>query len=51
MAKALFDAHGTMPRLVQLHGHNHFSSSLHLNGRDTYLGGQILDFCRSLTPV
>lgn len=44
LAGALLDRRGAAP-LVVLRGHNHFSGILHLNGRDPYLGAQILDFC------
>jgi len=40
--------HGRWPRFVHLSGHNHLSSTMHLNSPDTYLGERILDFCGAL---
>ncbi|MGH8227109.1 MAG: alpha/beta hydrolase fold domain-containing protein [Steroidobacteraceae bacterium] len=35
--------HGRWPRLVHMVGHNHLSSTMHLNTPDTFLGETILD--------
>ncbi len=35
---------GRLPFFVHLTGHNHLSSTMHLNTRDTYLGERIQDF-------
>ncbi|HTT02704.1 MAG TPA: alpha/beta hydrolase [Steroidobacteraceae bacterium] len=36
--------HGRWPQFVHLSGHNHLSSTMHLNSPDAYLGERILDF-------
>ena len=33
-----------LPYFVHMNGHNHLSSTMHLNTADTYLGERILDF-------
>jgi triacylglycerol lipase len=35
---------GRLPYFVHMNGHNHLSSTMHLNTADTYLGERILDF-------
>jgi dipeptidyl aminopeptidase/acylaminoacyl peptidase len=49
LATALVDRRGAAP-LVVLRGHNHFSSALHLNGSDPFLGRQIVEFCTRAAP-
>jgi triacylglycerol lipase len=39
--------HGRWPQFVHLSGHNHLSSTMHLNSPDAYLGERILDFIGS----
>jgi len=39
-----FAAHGRWPAFVNLPGHNHLSSTMHLNSPDAYLGERMLDF-------
>jgi acetyl esterase/lipase len=39
-----FARHRRWPFFVHMTGHNHLSSSMHLNTADTYLGERILDF-------
>ncbi|MBV8574845.1 MAG: alpha/beta hydrolase [Acetobacteraceae bacterium] len=41
---AWFARHRRWPFFVHMTGHNHLSSSMHLNTADTYLGERILDF-------
>lgn len=36
--------HGRMPFFVHMHGHNHLSSTMHINTNDTALGERIVDF-------
>ena len=36
--------HGRMPFFVYMHGHNHLSSTMHINTHDTALGERIVDF-------
>jgi acetyl esterase/lipase len=45
-----FDKHGVLPNFVRLQGHSHFSSTLHMNTPDNYLGEQILDFVHNVAP-
>jgi triacylglycerol lipase len=42
-ARFLDESH-LLPRFAQIHGHNHFSTLLHLNTPDESLGGQLLSF-------
>jgi acetyl esterase/lipase len=42
--------HGRWPNFVRLQGHNHLSSSMHLNSPDTYLGQEIIGFISGSTP-
>jgi acetyl esterase/lipase len=44
---AHMDRHGHWPRFIRLTGHNHFTTTLHLNTADGSLGSEILDFVRS----
>jgi acetyl esterase/lipase len=44
LVNAVYERHGRWPRFARLLGHNHFTSTLHLNTPDDYLGRQILDF-------
>ncbi len=39
-----FKQTGRMPFFVHMTGHNHFSSTLHLNTPDPHLGDRIQDF-------
>jgi acetyl esterase/lipase len=39
-----FKHHGRLPFFVHMTGHNHLSSTMHLNTADTYLGERIQDF-------
>ena len=48
LAAACLKARGALPRLIILHGHNHFSSTLHLSGAPSLLGAAIADFCHTL---
>jgi acetyl esterase/lipase len=45
---AWFARHRRWPFFVHMTGHNHLSSSMHLNSPDTYLGERILDFTGAL---
>ncbi len=49
LVNALFERDGTMPHFLRLPGHNHFSSALHLNGEDGWLGERMADFIASFT--
>jgi triacylglycerol lipase len=44
LLKAWFARHGRWPYFVHMPGHNHLSSTMHLNTPDRYLGEQILEF-------
>ena len=46
-----FERHGVWPNFVRLQGHSHFSSTLHMNTPDNYLGEQILDFVHNVAPA
>jgi len=48
LAARLLERDGTMPHLVRLPGHNHFTAALHLNGEDRWLGERIADFVFNL---
>lgn len=45
-----FKRHGVWPNFLRLQGHSHFSSTLHMNTPDNYLGEQILDFVHNVAP-
>lgn len=45
LALRLFEKYGRLPAFLRLAGHNHFTTTLHLNGKDDYLGRWIRDFC------
>jgi acetyl esterase/lipase len=47
MLQALLAKHGRLPGFAYLPGHNHLSSTMHLNTPDTYLGERIRDFIAS----
>lgn len=51
LVNAYVKRHGRWPRFVWLSGHNHFSSTMHLNTPDEYLGQQILDFMSTCTSA
>ena len=40
--QAWSDRHGHWPNLIRMTGHNHLTSTLHMNTADDYLGGQIM---------
>jgi acetyl esterase/lipase len=42
---------GRWPNFVHMLGHNHLSSTMHLNTPDAFLGERILDFIRCAAPV
>jgi triacylglycerol lipase len=51
LVNAWFARHGRWPHFLCLEGHNHFTSTMHLNSPDNYLGKRILDFLDSTTPA
>jgi triacylglycerol lipase len=44
VVQAWFARHGQWPDFIRLMGHNHLTSTLHMNTEDDYLGRQILAF-------
>jgi len=51
IVQAWFARHGRWPYFVHLPGHNHLSSTMHLNSPDAFLGEQMLEFmARSPAP-
>ena len=47
LVDAWFARHGRWPRLTNLIGHNHLSSTMHLNTPDSVLGDRLLDLERT----
>jgi triacylglycerol lipase len=47
VVNAWFARHGRWPRLASLIGHNHLSSTVHLNSPDDVLGAYLLDLFRT----
>jgi acetyl esterase/lipase len=45
-----FQHNGRLPFFVHMTGHNHLSSTMHLNTSDSYLGMRILDFLALHSP-
>ena len=43
--------HGRWPNFVHMLGHNHLSSTMHLNSPDAVLGDYVLDFIGTATPA
>jgi triacylglycerol lipase len=39
-----YQRHQRWPQFIRLMGHNHYTSTMHLNTADDYLGTRILDF-------
>jgi fermentation-respiration switch protein FrsA (DUF1100 family) len=48
LAQAVLDRHATLPQLLYLPGHNHFSEVLHLGTADETLGSQLQFFIDSV---
>ncbi len=46
-----FASHGRWPNLVHMLGHNHLSSTMHLNTPDGFLGERILDLVDRAAPA
>jgi triacylglycerol lipase len=44
LVEAWFARHGRWPDFIRLMGHNHLTSTMHMNTEDDYLGRQILAF-------
>ncbi len=51
VVQAWLARHGRWPRMVYLPGHNHFSSTMHLNTPDAVLGECVLDLIRTAAPA
>ena len=45
-----FERHNKWPNFLRLQGHSHFTSTLHMNTPDDYLGQQIRDFVANVAP-
>jgi triacylglycerol lipase len=50
IVNAWLEQHGGWPYFVYMPGHNHLSSTMHLNSPDPYLGEQMLEFMASVRP-
>jgi triacylglycerol lipase len=51
LLKAWCARHGRWPYFVHMPGHNHLSSTMHLNSPDGYLGAHILEFMSRAAPA
>jgi acetyl esterase/lipase len=51
VVNAWMERHGRWPRLVYLPGHNHLSSTMHLNSPDAVLGEYVLDLIGGAAPA
>ncbi len=51
LLSAWFATHGRWPNLVHMLGHNHLSSTMHLNTPDEFLGERILDLIDRAAPA
>ncbi|MGH8148745.1 MAG: alpha/beta hydrolase [Steroidobacteraceae bacterium] len=51
LVSAWFARRGRWPNLVHMLGHNHLSSTMHLNTPDGFLGERLLDFIGEAAPV